>query len=399
MNEAYLQTKIDGKQAYLRIDSLDKLRKADVIIFDCDGVLIDINNSCNKTISETVAYLIRELTGFHSPRSLISKEIIHLFKKSGGFNNDWDLTYVLLMFVLSRFSEKSQIIVINALNLNRESDLFKYFLSVRKNILGNRTILDDLDNLLITLKDLVIPIARKLDSTGLPSFEKELIPLKASKVYLDYISKLKNFLSHPGNINESIPITVFEEIFCGSQVFKKNYKVAPRFYKGKGLIENENIIILPNVLDQLVSMMGTLKLGISSGRPFELAKHTIGSMFKAFNPNALVFLDNIQAAEKKRITKGQTFNLTKPNPFSLFASSKEMEPFNSALYIGDSMEDVIMAKNAKKLDNRFLFAGVYSHTNYKEDTIRTFLEERSEIILPSVNELPTVLKALREGCI
>jgi len=118
---------------------------------------------------------------------------------------------------------------------------------------------------------------------------------------------------------------------------------------------------------------------------------------EAFNPKALVFLDDIQAAEREKMEKkGMAVDLGKPNPFSLFASSKEMEPFKFALYVGDSMEDMIMIKEAKRLDSRFLFAGVYDYSNYKEDMLHSFLKAGSEIVLPSVNELPIVLKVLKE---
>ena len=54
-----------------------------------------------------------------------------------------------------------------------------------------------------------------------------------------------------------------------------------------------------------------------------------------------------------------------------------------------------MVKEANKLDSRFLYAGVYSCSDCKEEVLRNFLRAGSNILLPSVNELPVILKTLK----
>jgi HAD superfamily hydrolase (TIGR01548 family) len=59
------------------------------ILFDMDGVLVDVKNSYRKAILETVQ--------FFSGEKPLPREIQQL-KEKGGYNNDWDLTQALLIF-------------------------------------------------------------------------------------------------------------------------------------------------------------------------------------------------------------------------------------------------------------------------------------------------------------
>jgi len=86
----YARFEFKGDEAYVKKGSINLLRDVDAAIFDCDGVLIDIRDSYDRAISETVAYILKWFTGYPFPRDMITEEIIFLFRKSGGFNNDWD---------------------------------------------------------------------------------------------------------------------------------------------------------------------------------------------------------------------------------------------------------------------------------------------------------------------
>jgi len=58
-----------------------------VIVFDVDGVLVEVTASYRETIRATV----RHFTGADVPN-----EVIQRFKNAGGWNNDWDLTHRLI---------------------------------------------------------------------------------------------------------------------------------------------------------------------------------------------------------------------------------------------------------------------------------------------------------------
>jgi HAD superfamily phosphatase len=59
----------------------------DVIVFDMDGVLVEVMESYREAIRETV----RHFTG-----QLVSHDVIQDFKSAGGWNNDWLLSHRLI---------------------------------------------------------------------------------------------------------------------------------------------------------------------------------------------------------------------------------------------------------------------------------------------------------------
>lgn len=58
-----------------------------VLVFDMDGVLVDVSDSYRTTIVETV----RHFTGKE-----VTREVIQDYKNSGGWNNDWALSQKLI---------------------------------------------------------------------------------------------------------------------------------------------------------------------------------------------------------------------------------------------------------------------------------------------------------------
>jgi len=74
----------------------------DILIFDMDGVLIDVSRSYRRTIQRTIQIYLETCLGFAKNRgSWATNGEISLFKSVGGFNNDWDLTSGLLLYLLS----------------------------------------------------------------------------------------------------------------------------------------------------------------------------------------------------------------------------------------------------------------------------------------------------------
>ena len=96
--EEYLKINFENGEAYIRRDRISQIKEVDGIVFDCDGVLIDIRESYNKAISKSVTYILEKMTGFPFSEDLFSNEIIHMFRATGGFNDDWDTVYGIVMF-------------------------------------------------------------------------------------------------------------------------------------------------------------------------------------------------------------------------------------------------------------------------------------------------------------
>ncbi len=65
---------------------------ADAVVLDIDGVLVDVADSYRRAIVESVS----EVYG-----DTIPKADVQAFKDAGGFNNDWELTDAVALYVLA----------------------------------------------------------------------------------------------------------------------------------------------------------------------------------------------------------------------------------------------------------------------------------------------------------
>ncbi len=67
--------------------------RVDAVVLDVDGVLVDVADSYRRAIIETVTRCCGKT---------ISRDDIQAFKDAGGFNNDWELTDVGVLYVRAR---------------------------------------------------------------------------------------------------------------------------------------------------------------------------------------------------------------------------------------------------------------------------------------------------------
>jgi len=66
----------------------------DTAIFDVDGVIWEGQVSCNLSTIDSVGFVLREIYHLESARPVTFEEIA-AFKKAGGFNDDWNLSWAL----------------------------------------------------------------------------------------------------------------------------------------------------------------------------------------------------------------------------------------------------------------------------------------------------------------
>ena len=87
---------------------IDILNEIDAIIFDCDGVLIDITKSYDLAIIKTTQYVLENFAKINDAINVDFK-IIDGFKSTGGFNDEVDLTYAaIISLVAAKKLEKDQ---------------------------------------------------------------------------------------------------------------------------------------------------------------------------------------------------------------------------------------------------------------------------------------------------
>ncbi|MEF8868340.1 MAG: TIGR01548 family HAD-type hydrolase [Haloarculaceae archaeon] len=64
----------------------------DAVVLDVDGVLVDVADSYRRAVVESVERVHGET---------VAKTDLQRFKDAGGFNNDWELTYAVALYVLA----------------------------------------------------------------------------------------------------------------------------------------------------------------------------------------------------------------------------------------------------------------------------------------------------------
>jgi len=298
-----------------------------VLIFDMDGVLIDVSNSYRNTIQKTVDLYLGTCLGFKGKsKTLVTKEDIALFKAASGFNNDWDLTSGLLHYLLSLsqlppFSKHPEFSSI----LESVS-----FLRSKSSHIPNET------NTLYKEKN-VTSFTKKVKASG--------GGLKGVRKALE--SSWEGWLLQSGDLTRTNLIKrIFQEIYLGNQ-FSVFYRLPRLFYRGQGHYLQEKLLISGRILKTLQKR---IRLGIASGRPrfeAELALKRF-NLFSYFD--SIVTLDECEAEEARmfRLT-GNHKIFSKPHPYSLLRTIREISLSHPRCgYVGDVVDDIKAAQAAKK---------------------------------------------------
>ncbi|MFB5629456.1 MAG: HAD family hydrolase [Nitrosarchaeum sp.] len=302
------------------------LISADGIIFDCDGVLIDITKSYDLTIINTVQYILENY--FHITDGIkIDFKIIDGFKSSGGFNDEVDLTYAsILSLVVAKKLEKNQY-------------------------------------------EFIFDVISNADSSGIVSVEKYL------QKFTD-ISDIQNKLVYPGIRNENLLYRIFDQIFYGPELYGKLFGQSSQFSEA-GLIENDVVIVTDSLIEKLQKRFSS-KISIVSGRGMESVRHSLKQLLDKFDLTNSAFLED------------EPRELAKPNPESLIRSIKGIG-CNHCIYVGDSMEDFIMAKKATEHGCKTIFCGIIGTSKNPQKKLQLFQQNGATLVLDSINLLPKVL--------
>ena len=302
------------------------LDKFDSIVFDCDGVLIDITESYDLAIIKTTKYVLENFTKIKDSID-IDFEIIDEFKSTGGFNDEVDLTYAAILSIVA------------AKKTNQDQ------------------------------RNFISQVVENANSTGIISVEKYL----ETKTDL---SEIQNQLSYPGKHGENPLYQLFDQLFYGPKLYLKLFGKPSKFTK-PGLIEHDDVILTESLLKKLQSRFDQ-KIGIVTGRGYESVHYSLKEMINYFNLKSSLFLED------------ESRDLAKPNPQSLINCVEQMK-CSKTLYVGDSMEDFIMAKKATGYGHETIFCGIIGTSKDPEKKLELFEQNNVNLVLDSINLLPNVL--------
>jgi len=249
-----------SKGIYIDDSKIQILNEIDAVIFDCDGVLIDITKSYDLAIIKTTRYVLENLAKIDISINIDFK-IIDGFKSTGGFNDEVDLTYAAIISLVA------------AKKLEKDSINF------------------------------IFDVIKNSDSSGIVSVEKYI------ENQID-ISDIKKQLSYPGTHHDNPLYQIFDQIFYGPELYQKLFNNTSNF-SDPGLIEQDDVI-LNNILFEKLQKKFDSNIAMVTGRGKESVSYSLKSLLAQFNLPNSVFLED------------EPRELAKPNPTSLLNSIQGM---------------------------------------------------------------------------
>lgn len=341
--------------------------KIDFLIFDMDGVLIDVSRSYRQTILKTIELYLKSVLGFENGEKVVTEEDLSLFKLVGGFNNDWELTSGILLYLLS----------LSGLPPCKTKKPFTHIREVISFLQErSKSSLKDRDKILY-----------KGYKGNLDQFLKKVKSHKGGLkgVRLALKNSWEGWLYHQGDLNrENLVQRIFQEVYLGEK-FTSYYHLSPLFYQDEGLYLKERLLFPKRILSRLHRKV---PMGIASGRPraeaeLALKRFQIDSYF-----DYVVTLDDcLEEEERYCLTTGKRKSFSKPHPFSLFRVIEEAALSSpQCAYIGDSVDDMMAAQRAKKRV-KMLAIGYTGSSPQKRLSKESLLQAGADIILSKPEHL------------
>jgi phosphoglycolate phosphatase-like HAD superfamily hydrolase len=283
-----------------------------LIVFDMDGVLIDVSQSYRDTVRQTAALFLQPAIGAKKlPQPLFELEDLAAVKQSGGLNNDWDLTHRVLSLLYTKIAP-----IDPASHLDGWPS---YEDTIRKCDVG--------------------PLADFLGSSHRPL---QRLMQSNSQPQNRFIDQMYRGDVGSGNIIKQI----FQEIYLGRALFEQTYATPCAVSGEEGYIYRETLFPDHGELGALSA--GNL-LAIATGRPRAEAEHPLTQYDLAKYFPRVITLDECLAEEKRRREKtGKDISLGKPHPFMLDTVAQSVRaPVGKRIYVGDMPDDMQAANRSK----------------------------------------------------
>jgi phosphoglycolate phosphatase-like HAD superfamily hydrolase len=336
-------------------------KKSALVIFDMDGVLIDVSNSYREVVRLSVVTYLRVVLGADSlPGDVVTLADVDEVKKSGGFNNDWDLTCAIIDLLLRRYFDAPngrlagpESVAAQASHIRRDGEKLRVIRSIRKSF-DTRALISG-----VRVKPVRALYAEEMKG-------RNDLESRRNGNRRDHGQK-SPFLFNEGDVGTgNLVKRIFQELYLGPPLFEQVYGMRAIFdptildrgisdlgifgrdasgrdaaRRGRAFIDRERLIPSTAHLVELESLGG---LAVATGRPrveavYPLKRFGIAHLFKA-----LVSEDDVAEAEK---AQGRT--MRKPDPFSVALAIERsgMEPAeHPVFYVGDMPGDVAAALGA-----------------------------------------------------
>ena len=287
------------------------MKNKKLIVFDMDGVLIDVSGSYRETVRQTARLFFKIAPSFEKlPDPLFPLADLAAVKQSGGLNNDWDLSCLVINLLFNRIEKPP---------VYRSKDPWaQYHETISQCDVG--------------------ALGNYLGSTSKPL---TAMLQKAGKTKNAFIYGLYTGDVGSGNIIKQI----FQEVYLGKDLFEATYSQTPQFYHDDGLIHREALLVNEGLLEELTAEH---VLAIATGRPSAEADYPLDHFGIRKYFNRVMTLEDCLEKEKHLLqSEGKAMSLSKPHPFMLDAIAAGIQnPIAECYYVGDMPDDMVAAKRA-----------------------------------------------------
>lgn len=327
-----------GGVMLISVGVIERLSLVDAIVFDIDGVLIDVSESFKIVTCEAVKLYAEKILNWDVDAPLLTPSEIELIKSAGGFNSNWDVAKAAMLFYL--------------------------FKSLKHGVKR----VSQLRSLKPSLREFVQIVARM--GGGFKNAES-------------YILSQHNIAMRRALAREWKPrlvVQLFQELYGGDEWCQYLYGFQPQYVHGPGYIERERVLIDVELIPK------NLKLGILTGRTRREAELAL----KRCGLSELI---------PQRFWITDDDGLRKPDGRALWLVLDRIGASN-AVYIGDGIDDLATVQNYRKewMEEGYpsvTFCAVLSGLDKESDRIM-FLERGADVISPDANFLLLYLRSVME---
>jgi HAD superfamily hydrolase (TIGR01548 family) len=302
------------------------LPQVDALILDIDGVVLDVQESFRRVISETTQLYLTQKLELEDTGRALPLENIELFKMAGGFNSDWDLTNAAVAWLVAK----------HAISGARDT----------------RSLADQEPDWVEYTRDI------KRRGGG---------PVAAESVILDRLTPHQR-RDFSNNWSPRLVVQLCQEMYGGEDGCKRLYGFDPQYIHAEGYYKKEKVLLDPELLP------AKIQIGVLTGRT------------DSETELALKFAGLTQRIPKASwVTESD--GVKKPDGQTLILCQEKMK-FKHAIFFGDTMDDLNTVFNYRetkgsgraKVAAATVLSGPAGTANR-----RTFLEAGTEIATPDIN--------------
>jgi HAD superfamily hydrolase (TIGR01548 family) len=322
-------------ELFIKQELFKTLPQLDALLFDVDGVILDVSESFRVTIAQTAQWYAREVLKLEDNAPLLDGEGIEGFKLAGGFNSDWDLTTAAVMHIIA--------------------------IQVQTNAGDTSTLASQGLNWGAYTTEI------KRRGGGLAMAEMVVLETLTPSQRRDFSNAFC----------PRLVVQVFQEMYGGEESCKSLYGFDPEHIHGEGLYKNEKVLLDVELLDALSARY---KIGLLTGRTKNEAQ--LAMEFAGLKIPATHWVTEDDGVKK-------------PDGAALVLLQEKLN-FKFGVYIGDTLDDLNVVKNYRETKGagraRIVACTALSGPS-GEAHRRLFLEAGTEIAAPDANMFLQYLKA------